>query len=85
VSKQLSDYTENEFIEFIKLIFKENVSGNDDELDDLLEAFEALTEHPAGTDLIYYPDNEANCSPEGITAIIKEWRMSQGLPLFKAE
>ncbi len=85
MSKQLSDYTENEFIEFMRLIFNENISDNDDRLDDLLEEFEELTEHPAGTDLIYYPDNEANCSPEGITAIIKEWRMSQGLPLFKAE
>ena len=83
MNKQLSDYTENEFIQFMKLIFKENIVDNDDKLDELLEIFEELVEHPEGTDLIYYPENEADCSPKGITTTIKKWRISQGLSLFK--
>ncbi|PSV26292.1 colicin immunity protein [Photobacterium sp. GB-27] len=85
MKSKIQDYTESEFVELMDLIFKENTAFNDDKLDTLLEKFELLTEHPDGTDLIYYPDNEANCSPEGITKIIKEWRKSQGLPLFKVE
>ncbi|HIF9086045.1 TPA: bacteriocin immunity protein [Photobacterium damselae] len=85
LSKQLSDYTEYEFMKLIELIFTENIADNDDKLDELLEMFEELTKHPAGTDLIYYPENEADCTPKGITKIIKEWRKSQGLPLFKSE
>ena len=55
----------------------------DDLLDLLLDRFEELTEHPLGTDLIYYPETPEDGTPERITEIVKEWRESQGLPCFK--
>ncbi|HBL7831788.1 TPA: bacteriocin immunity protein [Escherichia coli] len=32
---------------------------------------------------IYYPAKKGDDEPENILKIVKEWRRSQGLPLFK--
>ncbi|NMT56124.1 bacteriocin immunity protein, partial [Vibrio parahaemolyticus] len=52
--------------------------------DELLENFIAITEHPEGSDLIYYPENPEDGKSESIVRIVKEWRLSQGLPGFKS-
>ena len=80
----ITEYTEEDFILFINKIFKENVADTDDVLDELLEQFETITEHPDGSDLIYYPENPEDGTPENIVRIVKEWRLSQGLPCFKS-
>ncbi|EJD0490286.1 bacteriocin immunity protein, partial [Salmonella enterica] len=71
------------FIEFMKEIDKENVAETDDKLDLLLNHFEQVTEHPDGTDLIYYAASDAESTPEAITLKIKEWRAANGKPGFK--
>ncbi|HAH8845132.1 TPA: bacteriocin immunity protein, partial [Escherichia coli] len=76
-------YTEAEFIELMKEIDKENVAETDDKLDLLLNHFEQVTEHPDGTDLIYYAASDAESTPEAITKKIKEWRAANGKPGFK--
>jgi hypothetical protein len=45
--------------------------------------FEKVSEHPTGSDPIFYPEDEADDSPEGVTRIVKEWRAANGLPGFK--
>ncbi|MDD1966222.1 bacteriocin immunity protein [Pseudomonas putida] len=45
--------------------------------------FERLSEHPAGSDLLYYPKPSADDSPEGIVETIKGWRAVNGKPGFK--
>ncbi len=83
LKKSISDYTEAEFIEFIKEIEKENVAETDDKLDLLLNHFELVTEHPEGTDLIYYAASDADSTPEAITKKIKQWRSAHGKAGFK--
>lgn len=46
--------------------------------------FEALTEHPEGSDLIYYPRDDRDDSPEGIVKEVKEWRAANNKPGFKS-
>ncbi|MEF1286087.1 bacteriocin immunity protein [Vibrio sp. M250220] len=84
VKLSISDYTEGDFLQLVEAIFKENVSDTDDVLDELLEHFEDITQHPEGTDLIYYPKTPEDGTPENIVRIVKEWRLSQGLPCFKS-
>ena len=36
-------------------------------LANMLDNFCELAEHPAGTDLIYWPEDDVNCTPEGLT------------------
>lgn len=77
----LNAYTEADFINLLDEIIESK--GSDDYQDKLLEHFISITEHPAGSDLIYYPENPGEETPEGIVKIVKDWRASQGLPCFK--
>ncbi|MFV0455663.1 MAG: bacteriocin immunity protein [Pseudomonas sp.] len=79
---KLSDYTEYQFIQLVEEIFKENEAETDDQLSALLTHFAKITEHPAGTDLIYYPEDGADDSATGITETVKKWREENGLPGF---
>jgi hypothetical protein len=84
LKNSITDYTEAEFLEFMREVFKENVAETDERLDLLLDHFEKITEHPEGTDLIYYASSDAESTPEAITNKIKEWRAANGLMTFKA-
>ncbi|HDM8240573.1 bacteriocin immunity protein [Vibrio campbellii] len=83
MKNSITDFSEVEFLQFVEEIFKENVSDTDDVLDKLLEQFEDITQHPDGTDLIYYPETPEDGTPENIVRIVKEWRLAQGLACFK--
>nr|WP_298137077.1 bacteriocin immunity protein [uncultured Pseudomonas sp.] len=83
MENNISDYTEAQFISFIKEIRAANKSASDEVMGELLEQFRLLTEHPDGTDLIYYPEPGADTSAEGITETVKKWREANGLPGFK--
>ncbi len=83
LKNSISDYTEAEFVQLLKEIEKENVAATDDVLDVLLEHFVKITVHPDGTDLIYYPSDNRDDSPERIVKEIKEWRAANGKPGFK--
>ena len=84
MKKNISDYTEAQFASFIRDIFVANSSGASDEvMADLLDQFCEIADHPAGTDLIYYPEDGADDSAEGITQTVKAWRAANGLPGFK--
>lgn len=83
MEKSISEYTEAEFINLMQEILTANKSAPDEVLDPMLDELERLTAHPAGSDLIYYPEDGADNSAEGITQTIKEWRAENGLPGFK--
>ena len=84
LSKQrFEEFTEQEFIDFLNELFREDESGIDERPDKLLLHFKDLAGHPLGSDLIYYPESGADNSAEGITQTIKEWREANGLPGFK--
>ncbi|EMK8258666.1 bacteriocin immunity protein, partial [Escherichia coli] len=48
-----------------------------------VDHFIKITEHPKKGDLIFYPNSPEDGKPENILKIVKEWRRSQGLSLFK--
>ncbi|OWF74492.1 bacteriocin immunity protein [Yersinia kristensenii] len=73
---KLEEYTESEFIELVSKIISDE--GSEDELDSLLENFIQVSEHPSGSDLIYYPEDGADDSPEGILKLVKKWRAENG-------
>lgn len=84
LKNSLSDYTEAEFIQLLEELAKEDEEAEtDDRADLLLLHFKKISQHPAGSDLIYYPEPGADNSPKGVAQIVKEWRAAQGLPGFK--
>lgn len=80
--KNIEEYTESEFLRFVKRICDSEYATEKDQVDAVLE-FEVLTEHPDGSDLIYYAPSDAESTPEVITRKVKEWRAANGKPGFQ--
>ncbi|RWU22199.1 bacteriocin immunity protein [Pseudomonas alkylphenolica] len=77
----ISDYTPTEF----KLVIREiiNATGSESYQDELLEHFIDITEHPDGSDLIFYPANGKAGTPEQILEHIVQWRAANDKLGFK--
>lgn len=87
--EKLEDYTESEFLDFLKNIFytPENVSNENFEefVRRHVVHFEKITEHPGQSDVIFYPREGQEDSPEGVLKEVKEWRAANGKSGFKPE
>ena len=81
--KKIEEYTESEFLLFVKKICDSEYATEKDQVNAVLK-FEALTEHPDGSDLIYYAPSDAESTPEFIIKKVKEWRVANGKPGFKS-
>ncbi|WP_053158936.1 bacteriocin immunity protein [Pseudomonas sp. P1.8] len=83
------DYTEAEFLSFLRRFRNcpAGLHGKELEiyLDGLLVHFEKITEHPERSDVIFYPKDGQEDSPEGILKEVKEWRAANNKPGFKPE
>ncbi|WP_247919151.1 bacteriocin immunity protein, partial [Yersinia pseudotuberculosis] len=55
-NKSICDYTESEFLELVKELFNVEKTTEEEDINNLIE-FKRLCEHPAGSDLIFYPDD----------------------------
>lgn len=85
MKQSISDYTEADFLEWVRSICncdKHLYPSEENHICAVLE-FKRLTEHPSGSDLIYYPDERRDDSPEGIVREVKQWRAANGKPGFK--
>lgn len=81
-SKNITEHTESEFLYLVKKIIDNE--GSESEQDKMLEDFISIAAHLAGSDLIYYPEGRNDGSPEKVVDEVKEWRLANGLPGFKA-
>ena len=77
----LADYTCTEFKAVVDELLQ--ASGTSAWQDRLLEHFIDMSEHPSGSDLLYYPANELEGCAMGVIARVIAWRKSKGLALFK--
>ena len=82
---KLSDYTEQEFLEFLQEIDRANDNEPDSVLTPLLLHFRKITEHPLGINLLYRPSTEHAGKPEQVLRIVKDWRLANGKETFKSE
>jgi hypothetical protein len=87
--EKLEDYTESEFLAFLEGFshYPNGLKGRalEAHLDHLLVHFELVTEHPGRSDVIFYPKEGQEDSPEGILKEVKEWRARNNKPGFKPE
>ncbi|MEB5837033.1 bacteriocin immunity protein [Pantoea dispersa] len=81
LKNNFQDYTQAEFTQLVSEIF--GAQGGEAYQDQLLENFIAVSEHPDGSDLIYYND-DANLTPEKVVETVKEWRKANNKPGLKA-
>lgn len=78
----LQDFTEQEFTELARKILLAEFE-NTEELLKAATEFVLLSGHPAGTDLICYPQDFNISTPQSMVNLIKNWRYQQGLPCFR--
>ena len=80
----ISDYTETAFLEFLNKICRSEYTTEKAQISAVV-LFEELTEHPDGSDLIYYAETDEDATPEAIIEKVKAWRTANGKPGFKIE
>ncbi|MFF7709643.1 bacteriocin immunity protein [Pseudomonas sp. NPDC007930] len=87
VKTQIAEYTEAEFLNLLKEFFEDTNdlrgAALEKYLSQLVDHFEAITGHPSGSDLIFYPADGVDDSPQGVLEEVKQWRAANGLPGFK--
>jgi hypothetical protein len=54
-------------------------------INQLIDHFESLIDHPDKSDLIYYPAEGVEDSPAGVISVIKEWLAANGKPGFRQD
>ncbi|KAB0484704.1 bacteriocin immunity protein [Pseudomonas reinekei] len=79
-----SDYTETEFLQFVTKICDADFPTEKEHTDAIL-LFKKVTEHPQGSDLIYYADSDEESTPEAIIEKVKAWRSANGKKGFNTD
>ena len=82
LKKNISDYTEAEFLKLLQVICNVETSS-EEEHKSWVRHFVKLSEHPRGNGLIYHQNDSEDDSPAGILKTVKEWRAANGKPGFK--
>ncbi|ARJ41965.1 hypothetical protein B1H58_07960 [Pantoea alhagi] len=78
----LQDFTEQEFVNIARKILLADFETTEGLLQAVTE-FVLLAGHPAGTDLILYPQDFNISTPQSMVDVIKSWRTQHGLPGFR--
>jgi hypothetical protein len=81
---KFEDYTEAEYISLINRLVEGDYSS-EKEHDEIVDNIVSTSEHPNGTDILYYPEDGVEDSPDGVLKAIKRWRAENGKPLFKVK
>ena len=81
---KFEEYTEAEYVALINRLVEGNYSS-EKEHDAIVDNIVKTSEHPNGTDVLYYPEQGTDDSPTGVLATIKAWRAANGKPGFKPE
>ncbi|WLH01040.1 bacteriocin immunity protein [Pseudomonas beijingensis] len=84
IKKPYEQYTRKEFLHLIERLFNKEYSS-ETELDALVHQIVDTSEHPDGTDIIFYPSKGVEDTPLGILNSIEFWREQNGKPGFKPE
>lgn len=87
IKTRLEDYTETEFLDFLREFFEGGDGLTADEFDkyiiERVRYFETITEHPGRSDVIFYPKEGQEDSPAGVLKEVKDWRARNNKPGFK--
>ncbi|MFI8226488.1 MULTISPECIES: bacteriocin immunity protein [Pseudomonas] len=81
MANSISDMSEKEFLDFVWKIYQSEYATEKQQIAAVME-YERLSEHPAGSDLLYYPEPGKE-GPERVVLEIKNWRKANGKSGFK--
>ncbi|TBW45316.1 bacteriocin immunity protein [Marinobacter halodurans] len=78
----INDYSEQEFLKILKEFWEGDISEVEE--DEFVQSFNEIIEHPEKSDLIFYPPDNRDDSPEGVINELKRWYREQGKACFRA-
>ncbi|MGP6459132.1 bacteriocin immunity protein [Pseudomonas parakoreensis] len=78
---RISELSESEFLSFVTRVYNDDYDTEEQHIDAVLE-FKSLSEHPSGSDLIFYPA-PGKSGPTAVVEEVKAWRAANGKPGFK--
>ncbi|WAT27359.1 bacteriocin immunity protein [Pseudomonas sp. GXZC] len=81
MSTSINEMTESDFLSFVNKLYSADYPSEEAH-DNAVMEFEAISEHPAGSDLLYYPE-AGKSGPEAVVEEVKAWRAANGKPGFK--
>ncbi|WP_434709123.1 bacteriocin immunity protein [Pseudomonas sp. R1-1] len=81
LNKRVSDMLESDFLSFVTRVYNIDYDTEERHIDAVLE-FKALSEHPSGSDLIFYPE-PGKSGPTAVVEEVKAWRAANGKLGFK--
>ena len=81
---KFEEYTESEYTSLINRLVVGDYSS-EKEHDAIIDNIVSTSEHPNGTDILYYPEPGVEDSPAGVLEAIKQWRTANGKTGFKKE
>ncbi len=81
IDMRISELSESEFLSFVTRVYNDDYDTEEQHVDAVLE-FKALSEHPSGSDLIFYPE-PGKSGPTAVVEEVKAWRAANGKPGFK--
>ncbi|MBC3363243.1 MULTISPECIES: bacteriocin immunity protein [unclassified Pseudomonas] len=81
MNSTINDMSESEFLAFVRKIYEADYYPEEAHTNAVLE-FERISEHPSGSDLLYYPE-AGKSGPEAVVKEVKKWRSANGKPGFK--
>lgn len=80
--KSLQEFTRDEFIAFVERL-SDARAGTEAEDGRLVEHFNAIVPHPAGSDLLFWPEAGADDSAQGVMTAVEHHCLANDLPAFK--
>lgn len=78
----LSEFRRAEFLDFVRQIFNAEAE-EEEEGNRQMRAFSSLVPHPLKSDLISWPEEGADDTPEGVVAEVERYCRENGLACFK--
>jgi hypothetical protein len=84
IKNKFEEYTESEFASLLNRLAEGDYTS-EKEHDAIIENIVSTSEWPTGSDVLYYPAEGVEDSPEGVLKAIKTWRAENNKPGFKPE
>ena len=81
----VSDFTRDEFLAYIAAIFSGEFDSEEECNAQILHFKKIVAPDPRSSDLIYWPEEGVEDTPEGVVEQVEKFRRENGLPGFRDE
>lgn len=81
--QDLSEFTRAEFLAFVEALFSGAAGSEAEDVEHILHFKRIVYPDLRGSDLIFYPQEGVEDTPEGVVGQVEKFRRENGLPGFR--